>query len=99
MSGVITRKQRWADLAERALWTLVQSGIAVGAVDLLIDQLPGQAWYAPVVAMVASLIKGWLAQRIGQTATAATLPGDLDPANGKHAAPDVQQSAVNPRAT
>ena len=89
MSNVVTPaislRARLADVAERALWTLVQAASATGIVAgyQAINRLPDiPEPYIPVVVIVLtavlSVIKGTLAQKFGN-GTAATLPTDLEP--------------------
>lgn len=63
----------WADLGERAVWTLVQAGIGYEVVALL--NLPG-IWGA-LAASAVSVIKSALATRWGN-GTSATLPTGLE---------------------
>lgn len=65
--------KQWADLGERAVWTLIQSGVALAAVELL--NLP-EVWAMAVAGLLAG-VKGYLASRVGN-GTAATLPADLE---------------------
>ena len=59
----------WADLGERAIWTLLQAGLASEAVNLL--ALP--PWAAVPIAGVLAGVKALFAAQFGN-GTAATLP-------------------------
>jgi hypothetical protein len=59
----------WADLGERAAWTLIQGGLAGEAVTLF-DLSP---WLALPIMGALSGLKSWLASQVGN-GTAATLP-------------------------
>lgn len=63
----------WADLGERAIWTLLQAGVATEAIGLL--DLP--AWAAVPVAGVLAGVKSLLAAQFGN-GTAATLPSSIE---------------------
>lgn len=63
----------WADLGERAIWTLLQAGVAETAVNLL--DLPPVAAVAIMGAL--SGIKSLLASQFGN-GTAATLPSSVE---------------------
>lgn len=78
----LPQKQQVADLAERTLWTLLQAGTGEAAVQLF--ELP--QIYVVVIAGGLAALKGALAQKFSNTGTAATLPTELDPATGRHAA-------------
>lgn len=65
--------KKWADLGERAAWTVVQSGVALSAVELL--DLP-EFWFVLLAGALAG-VKGYLASRVGN-GTAATLPQHLE---------------------
>lgn len=69
---VATTKQ-WADLGERTLWTLLETGLAGGALTLL--DLP--YWVAVPIAGALAAVKGALAQQFGN-GTAATVPQDKE---------------------
>jgi hypothetical protein len=66
-----SRGRRWADIGERAAWTLLQAGVGVSVVEAL-DVPP--AW-AVVIAGVLAAVKGELATKFGD-GTASTLPGN-----------------------
>lgn len=68
--------KRWADLAERATWTLLQAGI--GEAIVLTAELP--SWLVIPIAGAIAAIKAGLAQKFSVTGSAATLPVTLDPA-------------------
>lgn len=70
------KSKQWADLAERAVWTLLQGGTAIGIVELL--NIP-EAYAIPIMGALAA-IKSKLTQKFSTTGTAATLPERLDPA-------------------
>lgn len=63
------RTRKWADIGERAAWTLLEAGVGVSVVEAL--DVP-QAW-AVVIAGVLAAVKGQLATKFGD-GTAATLP-------------------------
>lgn len=63
----------WADLGERAAWTLLQAGIGEEAVHLV----SWPQWAVAPIAMGLALIKGALASKFGK-GTAATLPAKLE---------------------
>jgi hypothetical protein len=63
------RRSKWADIGERAAWTLLEAGVGVSVVEAL--DVP-QAW-AVVIAGVLAAVKGQLATKFGD-GTAATLP-------------------------
>jgi hypothetical protein len=65
---------KWADLAERAIWTLAEAGIGVAVVELA--GIP-QVWAVPIAGALAA-VKGALAQKFGNE-SAATLPVALEP--------------------
>ena len=67
-----TAKQ-WADLGERTAWTLLQSGVALSAVELL--SLP-EFWVVVIAGALAGA-KGYLASRVGK-GSSATLPLDYE---------------------
>lgn len=69
-------KKKYADIAERVLWTAAQAGI--GAINVAVFDLPPA--YAVLIAAVLSAVKGFIATKVGTTGTAATLPASLDPA-------------------
>lgn len=69
------RTQRWADAVERVVWTALQGGAAEGFV---LATGISQAWTVPIMALLAT-IKTALASKFG-TASASTLPRDLDAA-------------------
>jgi hypothetical protein len=68
-----TAKQ-WADLGERAAWTLLQAGFGYQVAELL--NLPG-VW-GVLLASALSVAKTALAQRVG-AGTGATLPARYEP--------------------
>lgn len=76
-------RARWADLGERAAWTLLQAGIAEGIVAAV--GIP-QPWLVPIAGALAA-IKSALAQKFG-AGTAATLPAvvEAEVAGGRHEA-------------
>lgn len=82
-----TAKQKWADLAERAVFTLLETGLALQAVELL--DIP-KTWAVPIAGLLA-VIKSALAAKLSENGTAAVMPAELDspaiPA-GRHAAPE-----------
>ena len=57
-------------LAERVLWTAAQAGLGLLTVEVL--DVP-VAW-APVVATVLAAVKGYVARRVGDPQSPATLP-------------------------
>lgn len=63
----------WADLGERAIWTLLQAGVATEALNLF--QL--DPWLAVPIAGALSGLKSLLAAQFGNE-TAATLPKTLE---------------------
>lgn len=65
--------KQWADLGERTGWTVLQSGVALTAVEYL--GLP--EFWAVLVAGALAGVKGYLASRVGN-GTAATLPSHLE---------------------
>lgn len=75
---VVTTKQKVADIAERAAWTLLQAGIGEAVIGLLTDRLPAWAWLAPLVAALLAVVKGTLAAKFSANGTASTLPLALD---------------------
>lgn len=68
-----TTARLWADLGERAGWTLLQAGFGLA----LIDQLNLPAPWAAVAATTLAVVKGLLASRFG-TGSAATVPITLE---------------------
>lgn len=65
--------RQWADLGERAAWTLIQAGVGYELVTLL--DLPGS--WGVAAAGLLSVVKSVLAARWGN-GTAATLPRALE---------------------
>lgn len=63
----------WADLGERVLWTAVQGGLGLVAVDAL--DLP--VAYVPIAAAILSAIKGFVARKLVSPSedSASTVPG------------------------
>lgn len=57
-------------LLERVLWTAVQAGLGLVTVEAF--DLP--AVYVPIVAAVLSVVKGYVAKRVGDPNDPATLP-------------------------
>jgi hypothetical protein len=57
-------------LAERVLWTAAQAGLGVVTAEAL--DVP-VAW-APLVATVLAMVKGYVARRVGNPQEPATLP-------------------------
>lgn len=70
----MTTRQQWIDLGERTVWTLLQAGIGVTAIETL--HLP--ALLGVVLAGALSALKSGLAQQWG-TGTGATVPADAEP--------------------
>lgn len=66
--------RRKADIAERGVWTALQTLTAAGVVTWL--ELDA-GWIVPVAAALA-FVKGAIAERFGN-GSAATLPGSLEP--------------------
>lgn len=58
------------DLIERVIWTAIQAGLALVTVEAL--DIP-QA-YAVIVAAVLATVKGFVARKVGDPTSAATLP-------------------------
>lgn len=63
-------REFYAKLAERVLWTAVQAG--VGVIAVVVTEIP-TVW-APVIATVLSVVKGFLARKVGDPQSPATLP-------------------------
>jgi hypothetical protein len=81
------RYDRWADITERAVWTLLQAGVGVSVVVAL--NIP-EPW-AVVIAGVLAVAKGELATKFGD-GTAATLPAT--PPTDQATEPSVSGSAT-----
>ena len=60
-------------LFERVFWTAVQAALGVVTVEMF--DLP--AVWAPVVATVLAVVKGYVARRIGDPNEPATLPAGV----------------------
>ncbi len=75
----MSRRQFYADLGERALWTFLQ---AAGAVWLVTSSFDLQSLQVAALAGVASVIKSLVATQIGAPNTAATLPVGTDTERG-----------------
>lgn len=60
----------YADLLERMAWTAVQA--ALGLVTVQVFGLPDV--YVPIIAVVLSTVKGFVARQIGDTGSASTVP-------------------------
>jgi hypothetical protein len=58
------------DLLERVLWTAVQAALGV----ISVEALGVSVVYAPIVASALSVAKGYVARRLGNPQSAATLP-------------------------
>ena len=65
--------KRWADLGERAAWTLLQAGFGIEIVNL--SGLP--EWAAVPIAGALAAVKAALASRFGN-GTSATLPARVE---------------------
>ena len=63
-------KQYLTDLIERVLWTAAEAGIAYALVSI---QGANDWWVIPVATCLAA-IKGFVAKKIGDSNSAATLP-------------------------
>lgn len=85
---------KWADLGERAAWTLVQAGVGEEIVQLV----SGPQWLVPLLALALSGIKSALAQRFG-SGTAATLPASLEAPPQTPATPAVTATTTAPGST
>jgi hypothetical protein len=59
-------------LAERVFWTAVQAGLAAFTVEQLDLPVPGAL--IPVIASLLSIVKGYVARRVGNSNDPATLP-------------------------
>lgn len=57
-------------LLERVLWTAVQAGLGVVSVEAF--GLP--VVYAPIIASALAVVKGYVARRVGDPQSPATLP-------------------------
>ena len=66
-------REFYAKLAERVGWTAVQAGLGLVTVEAL--GVP-TAW-AAVVASVLAVVKGFVARRVGDPNSPATLPWGL----------------------
>lgn len=66
---------KWADIAERTLWAVLQSGVAVTIVV--------SAHLSPALTVLLTgclaLLKGYATTRLTASQTAATLPASLEP--------------------
>lgn len=68
--------KRYADIAERVLWTAAQG--ALGGITVELFDLP--AIYAPLIMAGLAAVKGHVATKLGKLGTASTLPASMDPA-------------------
>lgn len=71
------------DIGERALWTGLEG--AVGFATVYFAELP--PLLGVPIAVVAAIIKGWIAGRVGRLETASTLPPCKDPICKAHRKP------------
>lgn len=63
----------YVKLAERVLWTAAQAG--VGVLTVALADWP--TIWAPVIATALSVVKGFIARRIGDPQSPATLPWNV----------------------
>lgn len=73
---MVMSRAHLVDVAERVAATAAAAGVGY-AVQELAD-LP--AWWAPVVVVALTAVKGWLAGFVGRKGTASMLPASVDPA-------------------
>ena len=66
-------KQYLAKLAERVVWTAIQASL--GVVTVVVTDLP-PVW-APVIATLLAVVKGFVARKIGDPQDPATLPAGV----------------------
>ena len=82
----------WADIAERTMWTFLQSGIAVTIVV--------SAHLSPSLTVlltgVLALLKSYAATRLSVTHTAGTLPPSLTPIPDAIAVPSASGQTTTP---
>jgi|1185.fasta_scaffold1810349_2 hypothetical protein len=68
-----TTTKRWADLGERAAWTLLQAGFGIELVEL--SGMP--EWAAVPIAGALAAVKSYLASQFGN-GSAATVPQSVE---------------------
>lgn len=66
--------KKYAGLLERVLWTAAQAGLGL----ITVEALDVPTGYAAIAAAVIATIKGFVAKRVGNKDTWATLPASLD---------------------
>lgn len=66
---------KWADIAERTTWTILQSGVAVALVEAMHLSVP----LTVLISGVLALAKTYISTRASSGGSAATLPPAIAP--------------------